>query len=201
MELRFKETKIKISFFFALSICVISIFDRSNVVLQNLLAAALHEAGHITVMMVFGEKPREIRFTPFGMRIERKEMNNMNFKKEALIAAAGPITNFLSAAICIILNRYFSLNLTVFTAVNIALGVLNLTPCEPLDGYRVTRYILMQKTSEEKTEKILKISSLVFLFPIASAGFYVLLKSGFNFSLLLVAVYLCAFLFVGNKSI
>lgn len=201
MELKYKGTKIKISFLFALSLCIISTLDRSNFICINLLCAALHECGHIAAMLALGERPAEICFTPFGLRIERREMNSMNFKNEAMIALAGPAMNFFLAAGGVIMQRAFSLNLFAFTAVNVVLGTLNLAVCEPLDGYRAARYFLMQKTSEEKTDKILKISSLVFLFPLAAAGFYVLIKSGYNFSLLLVAVYLCAFLFMRTKSI
>ena len=201
MEVKFKGTKVRISFFFALSLFVISTFDRSNVICMNLLCAALHECGHIAAMILLGERPKEIHFTPFGLRIERKEMNSMNFRNEALIALAGPMTNFFLALSAVLIQKILSINLFAFIAVNTVLGVLNMAVCEPLDGYRAARYILMQKTSEEKTEKILKISSLVFLFPLAAAGFYVLIKSGYNFTLLLVAVYLCAFLFVKTKSI
>lgn len=201
MELKFKKTKIKVSFFFALGVCVISMFDRTNIILINLLSAALHECGHIAAMAALGEKPEEIHFTPFGMRIERKEINAMNFKNEAIIALAGPSTNFLLAISAVIVQKLFYIDLYAVAAVNIALGTLNLAVCEPLDGYRAAKYILLQKTSEEKTEKILKISSLVFLFPIAVAGFYVLIKSGYNFSLLLVAGYLCAFLFARTSAI
>lgn len=201
MELKFKGTKIKISFFFALGLCVVSLFDRTNIVGINLLCAALHECGHIAAMALSGERPKEICFTPFGLRIDRKEMNSVDFRKEALIALAGPMTNFFLALTAALIQKYSGANLSAFVAINIVLGTLNMAVCEPLDGYRAARYILMQKMSEEKTEKILKISSLVFLFPIAAAGFFVLIKSGYNFSLLLIACYLCAFLFFRTGAI
>ena len=201
MELQFKTIKIRVSFFFAVVLCAVSVFDKSNIILINLLSALFHETGHVIAMIVLGEKPELICFTPFGMKIERKEMNKMNFKNEALIAVAGPATNFVLAGASFAAIKIFSLKMSAFCIINIVLGLLNLAVCEPLDGYRVARYILLQKTSEERTEKILKVSSLAFLLPIATAGFYVLIKSGYNFSLILVAAYLCAFLIVGTKSI
>ena len=52
------------------------------------------------------------------------------------------------------------------------------------------------KTSVEKTEFILCIISLGFLIPLTVAGFLTLVKSGYNFTLLLLSVYLLVLLIV-----
>lgn len=201
MILRFKNTTVSISFFFALCICLISIFDKSRIVFLNLLSAFLHESGHFLCMTILGETPKKISLTPFGMRIDRAEINSMSFKKEVLIALSGPAVNFLLSGTFLLVQLFFEIDFSKFVVINFAIGTLNLLVCEPLDGYRATKYLLLQKISEEKTERILKYSSLVFIFPVAFTGFYVLIKSGYNFSLLLISVYLTSFLFIKQKSI
>lgn len=194
MEFSFKKTKIKISFFFALSMCLFSLFDHSGIILLNLFAASLHESGHFFAMYFCGELPRELHLNPFGMRIERSDSELLSFKKEIFIALAGPAVNILIALASFLCELFFHLPVNLFKNINIIIGLFNLLPCEPLDGAHALKFFLLQKFADEKTEKIITISSVVFLFPVALSGFFVLVNSKYNFSLLLATIYLCSFL-------
>jgi Zn-dependent protease len=61
----------------------------------------------------------------------------------AMIAAAGPVSNFVLAALGALLAHGFAVNadiynaLTIFVSLNIGLFVFNLIPIPPLDGSRV----------------------------------------------------------------
>lgn len=192
MIIKFKNCTIKISFFFALAITVISVADKTNSAFFCLLAAAIHEAGHIAALLFFKEKPKEIILTPFGIRIERKCYNNLSFLKEAVVAFAGPFVNILFAII---------LHHTYFAEINIAIAFLNLLPCDPLDGAKISENLLKTKLSAEKAEKISLIVSCVTVFPIAVAGFILLLKSRYNFSLLFVSIYMIFFIAMKKKNL
>lgn len=123
----------------------------------------------------------------------------MSFLGETVTALAGPFMNFLLALILFAFQKLWGFRLGEIIEINIVLGALNLLICEPLDGYRALKFIMLKKISEEKTEIFLKISSLIVIFPVGVAGFLVLIKSGYNFSLLLVAVYLCSFIIIRQK--
>ncbi len=192
MTIKFKETKIKISFFFALAITLIGIFDKENTVLLSLCAAILHEVGHLCFMILFGEIPKEIDVTPFGIRIERVENSKIGFGKEILCAFAGPFVNLIFAIV--FRGNYFS-------KINTVIAALNLLPCEPLDGNKILENILLLKFSREKTEKISLLVSCITVFPIAIAGFIVLLESRYNFSLLIISFYLLFFIALKKKNI
>lgn len=192
MTIKFKETKIKVSFFFALAITLLGIFDKNNTVLLSLCAAALHEAGHLCVMIFFGEMPREIDVTPFGIRIERIESSKIGFGKEVFCALAGPAVNLILALI--FRGSYFS-------KINAAIAAFNMLACEPLDGGKILENILLLKFSREKTEKISLLVSCVTVFPVAIVGFVILIKSRYNFSLLIISFYLIFFIALKKKNI
>ena len=199
MTIRFSNTTVKISFLFAFSLTVFALCDRTNIILYNIVSALFHETGHLLSLFFFKEKPEMIRFTPFGMKIQRKSGDTMSFLGETVTALAGPFMNFLLALILFAFQKLWGFRLGEIIEINIVLGALNLLICEPLDGYRALKFIMLKKISEEKTEIFLKISSLIVIFPVSVAGFLVLIKSGYNFSLLLVAVYLCSFIIVRQK--
>lgn len=88
-----------------------------------------------TLLIVFAGigwgKP--VMFNPFNLRNLRRDT--------ALVALAGPVSNFLMAfAVSLIsdINPF----LQNFVFLNIVLGVFNLIPIEPLDGYKVVSGIL-----------------------------------------------------------
>ncbi len=192
MTIQCKETKITISFLFALVVAVIGISDKTNSTVLCLISAALHELGHLSAIFIFGEKPKEIVFTPFGIRIERRENHSLSFTKEAVCAFSGPFINLILALI--FRNTYFS-------EVNLAIAFLNLLPCEPLDGSKILENILKNKLSSEKVEKISLIISCITVFPVAVTGFILLFESKGNFTLLLVSFYLIFFIALKKKNI
>jgi len=92
-------------------------------------------------------------------------LNEYNFKSPvrdtALVALAGPVSNFFLAFIAAIIFKAFSLNsaifnlssssilsgfsatvLYIFIWTNSALAIFNLLPVPPLDGYRIVRAII-----------------------------------------------------------
>jgi len=74
---------------------------------------------------------------------------NLKYKKwgEAIVALAGPISNFISVGLFIVIFRLIAPNLapdnmlvvflTTLIVVNLTLGVFNLIPIPPLDGSKI----------------------------------------------------------------
>lgn len=192
MTIKFKETKIHISFFFGLTVALMGLFDKTGTVFLCLLSGILHEAGHLTVLFLSREKPKEIRITPFGMRIERKDENLLSFRREILCAFAGPLVNI---ALWLIFKG------TYFSQINISIALLNLLPCEPLDGGKISENFLKLKTSKEKAEKISFIISCITVVPVMVSGILILIESRYNFSLLLISFYIIFFIIMKKKKV
>ena len=192
MTIKFKETKIHISFFFGLTVALMGLFDKTGTVFLCLLSGILHEAGHLTVLFLSREKPKEIRITPFGMRIERKDENFLSFRREILCAFAGPLVN---------ISLWLIFKGTYFSEINISIALLNLLPCEPLDGSKISENFLKLKTSKEKAEKISFIISCITVVPVMVSGILILIESRYNFSLLLISFYLIFFIIMKKKKV
>ena len=97
------------------------------------------------------------------------QVNSRNFdgkyslsKAEALVAAAGPVINFILAFIFLIIYVIMNLTITTITKsvviastiiesiifVNLGLGVFNLIPIYPLDGSKILNHFLPFKAQE-----------------------------------------------------
>ncbi len=192
MTTKFKETKIHVSFFFGLTVALMGLFDKTGNIFLCLVSGIIHESGHLAVLLLSHEKPKDIFITPFGMRIERTEENLTKPSLEILCAFAGPLVNILA---------WLIFKGSKFSEINLTIGLFNLLPCTPLDGNKILENFLKLKFSQETTDKISLIISCITIFPVAIAGFIILLESRYNFSLLLISFYMIFFIILKNTNI
>ena len=96
---------------------VLLYFDASGFLRLGLLAAFLHEWGHIGVYLaLFGQFP-------------------VTLWQTALLAAAGPAVNFVLAGLWMLrLEQRATIRASAFLAANLLTGAFNLLPIPPLDG-------------------------------------------------------------------
>ena len=85
---------------------------------------------------------RPVQFDPFNLKSPRRDA--------ALISVAGPISNFLLAIILsIIYHLTLSPYLIIFIQLNVMLGVFNLLPIHPLDGFKIVGGLLPEDKARE----------------------------------------------------
>ena len=107
----------------------------------------LHELSHALVAIEHGVPVRGIRLHVFG-GVSELEAEPPTPRAELLIAAVGPLTSFVIAALCYGLGRaldgpsWVSALTGYLAAVNFLVGVFNLAPGFPLDGGRLLRALL-----------------------------------------------------------
>ena len=116
-------------------------FDGSGFLRLGLLAAALHELGHILVfLLLFGRLP-VVEVTALGLCMQTRGVR-LAPGRRFLLAAAGPGMNALLAGVW---YARASARLTVwdaaFLAANILTGAFNLLPVPPLDGAQMLRAV------------------------------------------------------------
>ena len=189
MTFNCRGSKVSVSFFFFVTVCVALVLDVTDTAVLALCAAAVHECGHLFCMLCFGERPSHIWVAPFGLSITRFSCGG--YRREIYIALAGPLANvFVAAVLSAIMLVCHIPQLLKPVLVNLALALFNFIPVEPLDCGRAVRCWLMCRMNTVRAEKTVFVIGVMFLVPLLAAGFYVLIKSKYNITLLLASVYL-----------
>ncbi len=182
---------VSVSFFFLAVLAVLLLNDKSGMASAGAAAALLHECAHLAVMRALNCMPTEIRFTAFGIDIQKPCTVGRTYGRDAIISLAGPAANLAAAVITYITG---GCNARYFFAANVLFFVFNILPIEPLDGGQALYAFLCIKAKPYTAQKIVAVISFFVLVPLAAYSFLILLRSGWNFSLFLVCCYLMAVL-------
>lgn len=195
MKLNFGETTLRINISFAAAVTLTLIIDESGFCAAALFCCIVHELGHIICLLIFGEKPKLIELSFYGIKLERKNDCLKSFENVA-VYVSGPLANFVLSAVFVAFSSGgFSVNAAV---TSFCVGLFNLLPCIPLDGGNLLNLALLRFVGEEECRKIRFGVSLAVLLPVSAAGFFLLIKNG-NVTLAAVSVYLIVMTFLDNK--
>lgn len=113
---------------FLLLLAWLNYVDTQRLLPMALLAAAMHEAGHLIAVYALGGRVSRLRLSAVGAELRLEGL--ASYRGEILCALAGPAVNLLSAVIAARAGR------AEFAGIHLALGVFNLLPVSALDGGR-----------------------------------------------------------------
>ena len=185
---------------FAAAVTLMLILDTGGTAALGVASCLAHESGHLLFLLLFGDSPRKIHLGAFGMRIERNCALKLSLAKECAIVLAGPIFNLVLAGLFALSQNTETSAFRNAALVNLGLALFNLLPIEALDGGRALYYILCASSfGEDKARRICGKVSLVVLIPLICLGVALLVVSGYNFTLLIVSVYLFLLLMFKKK--
>lgn len=137
-----------------------------------------HESSHALMLSIFGISIDAVHIKISGINIDIKE--KIKGLKGILVYMAGPLANF-------ILGISFKTIPMVFE-INMILGIINLIPIYPLDGYNIFEIIITKMCNRNKTQNILKIFSKIILVMLAIIGIAQLIIFR-NPSIILLSIY------------
>lgn len=198
MCFRIKNTRIEFGFPFAVTAAVILMLDRSKTAPAVFLCCAVHETAHILLLALCSAPPDAIVLGVFGMRIERGEVC-LNYRREAVCALAGPAANFIVSLAALPFARVYPDALKL-AALSAGIGVFNLLPVEPMDGAAALKSLLLLKHEEHTADKVVDIFAAVLLIPLTVCGMVLLVKTGNNFTLLCVCIYISVYLIAKKRT-
>lgn len=189
MSFRLGRIRVELSFYFFALLAAFFCFEPDGAAGCGALAALLHESGHLAVMLLTpGCRIRRVHVGSCGVRIDTVCCPDSGW---GMICVAGAACNILCAAISALLTGVLgSRFLSLLASSNLFLGVLNLLPVEPLDGGQLLRTLLLRRARAERVDTLCLICSLCALLPMLTVGLLVLMRTRYNFSLLLLGLWL-----------
>ena len=189
MRFKLLNCVIKIHFSFLL-LATLALYVNNSIFLITIISAIIHELGHIIATVFVKISIKKIDIRAFNFEIEK---NFESIQKTVFILIAGPIFNLLVSLLAILFNiTIFTNSYTAkrFLVNNLFLFFINILPICNLDGGQILYYFLLKRLDAGKVNKILEITSLIFSFVLFTVGIYILIKSKYNYSLLLLSLYL-----------
>src|SRR5574344_1055067 len=189
MKIKTSFFYIKIDILFTLVMFIFLLSDKFRNFISSFFICYLfiffHELSHIFVASLFGKEVDTLTLSLFGVNVlfiskhydTSLEINNYNIK-EIIIYLAGPISNFL-------LGMLF-FNIKFVFEINIFLGMLNLIPIYPLDGYNIIRELLVKNKYKYKIIKVTSNLLIIILFLIG----IIIFINNYNASIILFLIYL-----------
>ena len=188
MNIKIKHIKINI-----ICILLILLFFYINLSAYALIILAciiIHELGHIILIKLRGFKILSIEVTPCGVNIITSGL--APYKTDILIALGGPIFNILAAALTFVMIQGAGNSTILMFAfiTNIIYASLNLFPVASLDGGRILACILKIYLPETNARTVFSIISAIFLIILSICALFILMLTGYNFSLVLLCSYL-----------
>ena len=127
-------------------------FDASGFLRLGLLAAFLHECGHILVYCALLRRfpVIEVTMTGFCMRMDAPA-RGLSPGRLFWLAAAGPAVNFMLAGIWTLrLEQELTIRGSAFWAANLLTGGFNLLPVPPLDGAQLASCLCEMRRAGKK---------------------------------------------------
>ncbi len=176
------KLKPEIRFSFPAVLAVILSTDTEGTALLCLLACALHELGHIIVMLFEKRPPERIIFYGGGIKLSG------NLSRSIPAVTAGCSVNF-----ALFIGFYFftaSYELKLFGMINLLTGLFNLMPVCPLDGYFLAERLILKLGSPEKTAGRLKAVEIVSSIMAAPLIILLFMRGMMNFSSVIFLFYL-----------
>lgn len=146
-----RRTAVSVSPAFFLLLVLFATVDRQRLLLHILLAAALHECGHVAVLRLVGGHVARFRITPFGAELRVRHSERLSYGREIAAVLAGPGANLLCA--CVLARLAVSANWErgfMIAGIHAALALFNLLPLRALDGGR-SLYLLLSWVTEPVT--------------------------------------------------
>lgn len=173
------------------------LFDKSGLAAMSLLAAALHEVGHLLAAKAMKIPIAAMRFDLLGARID-VEGRILSYGEEWLLCASGPLSSLVFSLIGSIFWRHTQLAIS-FSCASLLLGFLNLLPVQTFDGGRMLECALLSFTTPKKTGSILRGCTFFFLWLLWALSAYLMIKIADGISLFFFTLTLLARFFESRE--
>lgn len=184
----FPECGVRVSVSFWLLVVIAAIISPVQVVVNILLAAMLHECGHLAILRLFRVPVEGMRLTALGAELYARGAQRLSYGRELLVTLAGPAINLIGAVLAAAAALYMQWEtLYVFAGANVILCLYNLLPILPLDGGRTLYLVTAYFFGPMVGDAVAAIVGTVCALSLLVLGIYLSIVSGSGMFFLLAA--------------
>lgn len=169
--------KISINMISFLPLIILILISENNGILLPVMAALIHEAGHLLCAAIMKTDISSMSFSLGGATI-KTDGEEFDGIKKAVVLLGGSGANLLMMCIALVfkLGEGFAMS-------NAIIGAFNLLPVKGLDGGSALELVLDMLLLPEATYRITRAISLVFLFIIWATAIFLMIFSGGNITM------------------
>lgn len=136
---------------------MLSLMLPREALLRTLTACLLHECAHLLAAAATGQKPRLLRVSAAGLRLEMQAPALCPAGAFAVIVCAGPAANLIAAGLLFLSGHPES------AAAQLSAALFNLLPCQSTDGGSLLYTLLEQRYIRSRPELPAEILRVLFL--------------------------------------
>ena len=148
-------------------------FEEPKVAVLTIIAAIIHEGGHMGFLKSKGIKRHNLRGVVSGFRIRTSCL--LTYKEEIMLYFAGPLANIFTAIIFSFFDSEIS---DIICALNIATAISNLLPVEGYDGYGILRATIEKYSCGSIATRVLDGVSAGIIFSLCILSIYFIDRFG-----------------------
>lgn len=166
-----------------------------------LIAAAIHECGHILAARICGVRLGKMDVGIFGARISISD-GIYSYAEEIFVCAAGPLINLICAdiaAVFLYLYRVENDAVYLFILSSLCLAALNLLPIRTFDGGRIISALICRFWGPTVADTAVKILSFFSLFALWCISLYLMLRTSASLSLFVFSLSVFSNIFIQEK--
>lgn len=182
----------RLSLLFPALLTALLLYQPEGIAAGCLLAALLHEGGHLLAMRVLGIPPEACVVGMFGARI-RLGSRLPGYRQNLLISLAGPFTNLFCGGMLWLWGRESA------AVVHGGMALFNLLPVTALDGGELIRCGLGLLGWERVSGVLLRVTTAVTLLPLAAFSLWLYIQGKGNPTLCVVSGYFVTLVFFSDK--
>ncbi len=145
----------RVSFFFFAILAVFIVIDGGGMAQDFILAALLHEIGHLLAMLTLGVGVEKVELSMGGIIINHSR--HCKSSNELIVLLCGPVFNLLMGALL------YYCGYDEFSVANTSIAIYHLMPLKGLDGWSVLHSTAVCLWGVGKGEVISEIISAVFV--------------------------------------
>lgn len=194
-----KLGKLYIHFLTIAMFIVFTLNDHMPELCASYFSMLLHELAHFAAAAAIGLKASHIALYPFGVNLKLKNKLTARVSEDIILYLSGPAVNIMLALI----SRYFINTFSdigyMMYRINICLFVMNVMPILPLDGGCVCKRVLSGWIGVYRAGIVLKWIGVIIASVLFFAGIYIIKKTGYNYSVIIIAVFLIGNVFTQRE--